>query len=250
MRDAVRDAFYRFNAPMEGEVPHLYVDVKNLVSIGVGALVDPLALALHLPLKRADGSLATREEIITDWNAVKNGPDFARLGYRAAAKVVKLHLEPLDLEQLLLGKLAQNDAYLAHRFSASNNGNELGFEAWPADAQLGAHSLSWACGPAFKFPNLEAALRVMDFETSAIECFMPEEKTISGLRPRNRANKLLFQNAAIVLAEHLDPDVLYWPRDLTKPSVDPQADTEPVPSVKVVDQPIVHPRVPLGEDDD
>jgi len=85
--------------------------------------------------------------------------------------------------------------------------------------------MALACGPAFRFPKLEAALRSLDFRTAAIECFMPEEATISGLRPRNRANKVLYLNAALSHELTLDPDHLYYPIDLaTDP---PDGDTHP-----------------------
>jgi hypothetical protein len=127
------------------------------------------------------------------------------------------------------------DTYLAKRFP--------GYEAWPADAQLGTLSLSWACGPAFAFPKCAAALNARDFVTAAVECFMPEEKTISGLRPRNVANKLLFLNAAFVEAHLLDPDILHWPRDaayeedeeVTQPSIRLDLlDSEPPPPFDIV----------------
>ena len=53
-------------------------------------------------------------------------------------------------------KLGQMDAYLAKRFPE--------WEEWPADAQLATLSMAWACGPAFRFPRLEAALRAQEVE--------------------------------------------------------------------------------------
>jgi GH24 family phage-related lysozyme (muramidase) len=227
MRAAVRAFFWDFNVPFEGAVNHLYVDVLGLVSIGVGHLVDPIETALHLPLKRADGSLATKDELRADWNAVKTGKDFARLGYRAAAKVVKLHLTEADLRALLLAKLHQNDAYLRKRFRCLKHddckatpelGQEcdvFGFEAWPAEAQLAIHSLAWGCGPAFRFPRCEAFLRELDFRAASDEVRMVANGVeLSGLKPRNAANRLLLRNAAIVRALDWDHDTIHWPRDL------------------------------------
>jgi GH24 family phage-related lysozyme (muramidase) len=208
MRDAVKSAFVPFTTPLEGVVPWLYQDVKGLVSIGIGNLVDPIVLAMVLPLVRADGTPAQRDEIAAEWLRVKNqGPDgrgrtAAELGHTYARKVTTLHLTDEGIERLVGGKLDQMDRYLAARFPE--------YPGWPADAQLGTLSMAWACGPAFRFPKLEAALRACDFDTAAVECFMPEEATISGLRPRNKANRVLFRNAT----RSPDPDVLFWPRDL------------------------------------
>ena len=51
MRAAVRTSFRAFNAKYEGTVNFMYVDVKNLVTIGVGNLIDPISLAVNLPFK-------------------------------------------------------------------------------------------------------------------------------------------------------------------------------------------------------
>lgn len=226
MRDVVRQAFYAFNAPMEGEVPYFYQDVKGLVSIGVGLLCDPIQLAMNLPMVHPDGRPAARDEIAAEWLRIKalgsgdhtSGNPAARLGHLYARPHTRLRLTREGLEQSLMGKLNQMDAYLRNRFPE--------FEEWPADAQLGTLSMAWACGPAFRFPKLEAALRRRDFRTAAVECFMAEEKTISGLRPRNRANRILFNNAAVV-QQMFDPAQLYYPTDLDAPPVDKDADTQP-----------------------
>lgn len=242
MRQAVRDAFYDFNSPMEGEVPWLYQDVKGLVSIGVGILCDPIQLAMNLPMVHLDGSPASRADIAVEWKRIKElppdvkGRTAAQLGHLYAKPHTRLRLTKDGLRSTLGGKLHQNDLYLVNRFRCTTHddckANEalgractFAFEQWPADAQLATHSLAWACGPAFRFPKCEAALRRLDFATAAVESFMPEEKTISGLRPRNKANRMLFRNAAIVqTTDGLDPSVLYYPRDLWETS-----DTQPPP---------------------
>lgn len=240
---------------MEGEVPYFYQDVKGLVSVGVGLLCDPIQLAMNLPMVRRDGTPADRSEIAAEWLRIKalgsgdhkQGNPAARLGHLYARPHTRLRLTQEGLEASLVGKLNQMDSYLAKRFPE--------YEEWCADAQLGTLSLAWACGPAFRFPKLEAALRVKDFRTSSVECFMHEERTISGLRPRNVANRILFTNAAIVMGT-FNSDQLFYPTDLENGPVDRDADTRPelVPSVRpistlqsktVVDWPIVHARVPL-----
>jgi hypothetical protein len=260
MREVVRQVFYAFNKPMEGDVPWFYQDVKGLVSIGVGLLCDPIQLAMNLPMVHPDGTPAARDEIAAEWMRIKSlppnakGQTAAQLGHLYAKPHTRLRLTQEGLEQTLLGKLHQMNTYLAKRFDS--------YEAWPADAQLGVLSLSWACGPAFRFPRCEVALRSLDFRTAAVECFMPEERTISGLRPRNRVNRQLFCNAAIVHEQERDPDVLYWPRDLlgeeeTQPDLVPgsQPDEIPLPQAPpprrdtIVPFPIVHPRVYVEPDD-
>jgi GH24 family phage-related lysozyme (muramidase) len=234
MRDSVRDAFLTFTAPMEGVVPFLYADPKGLVSIGIGNLVDPIQLALSLPLAHPDGSPADRGEIATEWLRVKNDPHSAQGGWTYAKSITRLRMTQEGIRALVANKLHQNDAFIAHRFPA--------YEQWPADAQMGVMSMCWAVGPAFQktWPKFTQALDMLDFEEAAVQCFMPEEKTISGLRPRNRANALLFRNAEQVIRLQLDQDMLYWPRDLNAP-VGPDDTTQPFATV--------HPIVPLQSPD-
>lgn len=211
MRDVVRQAFYRFNAPFEGEVPWLYQDVKGLVSIGVGILCDPISLAANLPLVHPDGRAATKQEIVEEWMRIKSlppndkGQTAAQLGHLYARPHAHLRLTKEGLEQTLTGKLTHMDRYLAQRFPE--------YGEWPADAQLATLSMAWACGPAFRFPKLEAALRAQDFLAAANECHM-DERGNPGLIPRNRANKTLYRNAAFVKSAGPTPDRLYYPTDL------------------------------------
>jgi hypothetical protein len=265
VRDSVRRAFVPFTIPLEGVIPHLYQDVKGLVSCAIGNLVDPISLALPLPFVRLDGMPATKDEIIEEWNRVKNQPPdafgrtAAQLGYRYAKPITRLRLTPIGIEQVVQTKLNEMDAFIARCFPD--------YESWPADAQLGTLSMSWACGPGIfspssgraHWPKLTAALLAQDFLTAAVECFMPEERTISGLRPRNLANRVLFNNAAIALTMR-DQDLLYYPTDLasfpvdrdaqTQPDLVPLAEEEPPPSptrmYRSEDMAVIHPRVPLS----
>lgn len=249
MRDAVRESFYDFSVPMEGAVPHFYQDVKGLVSIGVGLLCDPMNAtgALGLPLVNADGSTASRAEIAADWLRVKNLPPDARgrtaaqLGYRYAQPHTKLHLTEDGLRFTLAKKLAQMEPEIAKGFPD--------WETWCSDAQMATLSLAWAVGPRFwdpmaggsYFPKLTKALRLRDYETASRECFLPEERMISGLRPRNKANRTLYLNAAAVEQGGLNKDALYFPHDLSTGEIDHEAETlpelpssEPDPAVQIL----------------
>lgn len=220
MRESVRSEWIRFNEPMESRVPWMYPDLKGLVSIGIGNMIDPIDLARGLPFVRPDGSRATWPEVATEWRLCKSFADHLRvrqgMGSGYVKRYMRLRLTNEAIDGFVMAKLAEMEAVLKQGFTD--------FEEWPADAQMGALSLAWACGPAYwrpeagrsYFPKLTAALRAGDFTTASIECFMPEEKTISGLRPRNRANRLLFENAEIVKNCVLPYETLYWPRELGK----------------------------------
>ena len=64
LRASVRAAFVPFSERFEGRISFLYQDCRGLVTIACGALVDPVEMALTLPLvHNSDGLPATREEI-------------------------------------------------------------------------------------------------------------------------------------------------------------------------------------------
>lgn len=243
MRDVARRAFVPLTVSFEGGfITWMFPDVKGLVSTGFGLLLDPVALALGLPWKRADGTLASREEIVADFYRVKNHPDAARLGHLSVKNVAGLRLDNDGLYQAFQGKLNANDRYMATVFPD--------WEEWCADSQLATLSMCWAVGPAFQrqWPKFTEALRARDYMTASVECFMPEEAHIGGLRPRNKANRILYRNAAFVHKGQLDHDTLFYPRDLmvdgdtpTLPILVPEVRPDPLGHVE-----IVHPRVPLG----
>jgi hypothetical protein len=238
MRAVVKDTFLAFTVPLEGVVPYLYPDLKNLVSIGIGNLVDaspapnPWERALGLPFVHADGTRATAREIQIEWEMMKElppdprGRTAAELGHLYAERFATLRLTEEGIQKLVMTTLDRDEAFLRRVFAE--------YDTWPADAQLGVLSMAWAVGAAFQpsWPKLTAALRMKDFRTAAIECFLPEETTISGLRPRNRADKILFSNAALVLERGLDPGVLYWPQD-----IDAESATEPAIAFVIPDPP-------------
>lgn len=222
MRDAVRRAFVGFSAPLEGVCGWLYLDVKGLVTTAIGNLVDPIGAALHLPFRRSDGTLANHAEIAAEWERVKARQDLRLRGGMIFKSITALRLDNDGIVQVVNAKLDEMDRQLAKRFPS--------YEDWPCDSQLATISVSWACGAAFRFPLLEAALRDQDFIRASNEC------TIStlgnpGVKPRNEHNRLLYRNAATVVASGLlgpglDRDALYWPRDM---ETELAADTKPAP---------------------
>ena len=231
MRQAVRDAWLAFTEPLEGGVPYLYADIRGLVTIAYGNLVDPMSAAINLPLRLADGTLATTAEKASAWQAVKNDPAAPRLGHRYARGLTSLRLTPEAMGELALGKLDANDAVLRKRMPD--------WEDYPACAQLALHSLSWACGPGFHFPRLISATQARDFDAAAVYIHMnettPEGLKNTGLVPRNVANKILMRNAARVQAFKLDPDLLDWKHDLGV------ADAPTLPAVEnPASQPTLH----------
>ena len=215
MKAAVRAAARAFTAQYEGCVSEMYVDVLGLVTCAIGNLVDPMPAVLGLPwIRRADGQPATAAEIAAEWQEVKSSkiPWYPHRGPRP------IYLADDGINTLFFRRLDANDRILANRWP--------NWDQWPADAQLGAHSCAWAAGGAWRAPAFDAAVGRLDFQTCAgapgdanndLGCrgqAWLNDAGNPGLRPRNLANKVLFWNAAVVLNDGRDPEVLYFPTAL------------------------------------
>ncbi len=220
MRPTVAARFRAFNEPFEGVVKFMYLDVKGLVTIGVGNLIDPVSVALALPFRLktkpgAVGRIATRAEIEAEWKLIKGKTDLARLGHRACAAVTTLELDDTAINQIIRTRLAQNESFLKRQKPF------VKFDEWPADAQMALLSMAWAMGPGFStgWINFHPACERMDFDKAAANCKISEAGN-PGVAPRNRANVHLFKNGAAVLAGEAERfyrrEELYYPRVLLK----------------------------------
>src|SRR3954447_21778389 len=90
MRSIVATRFLDFTEKFEGYVEYMYVDIKGLVTIGFGNLIDPISYALALPfVKKAGNAPATQAEITAEWKLIK---DAAILDYTALAPLTALKL--------------------------------------------------------------------------------------------------------------------------------------------------------------
>jgi GH24 family phage-related lysozyme (muramidase) len=209
MHPSVKAKFPDFSTTFEGRVSWMYLDIKGLVTIGIGNLIDPVQLALTLPFVH-DGTVtvASQADIQAGFNAVKARQDLRKCNYSVFAKVSPLRLTDQTIDTLVLQQLERNVTVLDATFP--------GWETWPADAQLGIASMAWAMGAGFtsKWPKFSAACRALDFDTAARECQMNASFN-PGLVARNHANQRLFQNAARVVALGLAAEVLQFPNDLT-----------------------------------
>ncbi len=187
MKAEVRARWIEFNAPIEGTLAFMYLDILGLVTTGMGNLIDTPADALSLPWKNKDGSPATRMQIAGEWSYVKSRQDLKLQGGGAFAAVTRLRLDVEGIELAVSRTLDRMDHQLAARFPA--------YAEWPWQAQLATLSMSWACGAAFHFPKLEAALLVADFAIASTECTIREAGN-PGVIPRNKANRALYLAAA------------------------------------------------------
>lgn len=230
MYQSVYASWENFSRPLEGRVAHMYVDVLNLITVGVGNLIDPVSQAIPLPFKHKDGTLATQAEIRNAWNALKNHPGLMvngtlkplkNLHYKYAEAVTNLYLDDADIDKLVRQRMDSNEAYLKKVLPNWNH--------FPADAQLAIMSMAWAVGAGFmkKFPTLTKYLLASDWGTwdpttktgtgAAGNCTIREAGN-PGVVPRNARNRMCFTNAGIVQANGMDISVLHWPSVAIAPS--------------------------------
>jgi hypothetical protein len=221
MRDRVIAHWATFNEPLESREHNMYLDVKGLVSTGIGNLIDAtrtpltaptdqeramsLAMAGELDWLNPDGLSASPDEVAAEWDMVKSRMDLAPRGGGAFRDITTLRITDEEIDRFVLLKVDQFETFLKGRTEFAD------FDNWPADAQLGLLSMAWGMGPAFKFPKFQAFVAAGDFENAATECrFNPEIGTIV---KRNDLDQQCFRNAARVIAEGLDPEVLLIAED-------------------------------------
>jgi GH24 family phage-related lysozyme (muramidase) len=222
LHPAVKAAWHRFSEPLEGRVHWMYLDILGLVTTGVGNLIDPSSEAVKLPWT-INGHPASPEAIRADWDALKARQDLKRLHYKYAAPVTKCRLSDEAIDGLVLAKLEINAAFMQKNYFPD-------FATWPADAQLAASSMAWACGPGFPatFKNFARFANVQDWAGCKASCAIKTEGN-PGVVPRNKANVLCFENAAEVASNGWPVEELHWPgRAEGTVLFDPaEADTEP-----------------------
>ena len=201
LRPAVRAIWLSFSKAFEGSIAWPYRDVKGLVTVGLGCLIDPVDRALGLPwVDAVSARPVPRATVITEWQKLKGKDSMTGAVAERQRTVTCLRLTPEAIEQLAWQRLDANVVYLARRFPA--------LPSWPADAQLAACSLAWAVGAGWPalYPRCSGHLDAGDFGAAA------NESAIRGNAPRTAVQRRLFEAAARVVAEGLDPDVLHgWP---------------------------------------
>jgi hypothetical protein len=204
MHQSVQDAFIAFNTPLESRVPFMYLDSKSLVTTGIGNLLDadsrenfgtnaqlqPFAFNLGWFDKDSHAN-ASPPEITQEYQTVKFSGTANKPLRPDREAITRLRIADAAIDPLVMTKLQEMEGVLQQRPEFAN------LQAWPADAQLGLFSMSWAMGPNFKFPNFQTAAAAGLWATMASECRI----STAGLGPRNVRNELLFTIADWMAAD-------------------------------------------------
>jgi peptidoglycan hydrolase-like protein with peptidoglycan-binding domain len=219
IKQAVIDAFTGYSRTLEGSGTNfMYTDNKGYVTTGTGNLIDPIGSALGLAWKQPDGSLASQQEIANAWNTVKAA--WPAVQSYASQSLTSLRLDSTGMAELIARQLKANHDVLRTQFP--------GYVNWPADGQLGIHSISWAWGSRFADvwdrmggwgTQFKAALnqpkpdflKAADIMTAASQ---HEETINSGIIPRDADQRVLFKNAADAQAKRASYDKLFYPNQV------------------------------------
>lgn len=205
MYPSVHAAFVPFNAPFEACVDYLYLDVKGLVSSGLGNLLEPIGCVQRLDFVHPDGRYASQFEIMGSWRRVKQSDLDPLDGGEQYAKLTTIRLTRESLDALIEQKLRSMEANVRIHFR--------NWASLPADMQLLILCMAWAMGPGFpdKFPKFTAAVNAEEWATAAAECLMDEKDQNDSFHRRNAAHLVLARNAGVVAAQQMDRTKVYYP---------------------------------------
>jgi hypothetical protein len=151
--------------PFERRVPWPYLDVKGLVTTGVGFLLADVDAMVALPWHHlSDGSPATPDEMKTEYFRVQGMR--AGLGANAYRGTLRLFQGDIDTEGFRRLRLAMDD--LQDIFP--------GYDAFPAGVQQALLDLRWNCGGAAHPPGLRSWTHLL----AACNSVPPDWKAAAG----------------------------------------------------------------------
>ena len=147
MYPSVQNSFIAFNEPLEDRVPFMYLDVKSLVTTGIGNLIDAddpkhfgtnahlLPDAYNLGWSDQHSHVAaSRDEIDQEYRTVKFSGTAGR-PIQERKLVTRLRITDVVIDQFVISKLHQMENRLQGRTEFADLQN------WPADAQLALFSI-------------------------------------------------------------------------------------------------------------
>ena len=168
----------------EGVIPYLYLDSLGIVTTGVGHALFTAAYAVHLPFMRPSSLMASSDDILAEYNAVRQLKSDELPGYYEIRTTLRLSGAAID------DLLDQDVVTLQHDLTAFLPG----LPTYPAPAQealldmafqLGAHGL------VEKFTHMIADVMAQNWPACADNCHR------EGIAQwRNDATKQLFLQAA------------------------------------------------------
>jgi len=206
-RAAVLSAFVAYSKNFEGCLPFPYLDVKRLVTVGIGELENDIHDFFALPFT-IDGRPALTAEKSYGYSQLRNCGLDPRKGGVQYENVTRLRLSDAAITTLTSMKLSQNERVIEAFIPE--------FYILCSDAQLAIHSMSWALGAACwpKWPKLTAAIRSGAWDVANQQC-QPSDAEMAvqndSFHKRVASWHTLFSNAGVVAAQQIDPEALQYP---------------------------------------
>lgn len=208
MHQSVINALPNFLKQYEGKVNFMYLDVKGLVTIGIGHLIDPVDQALKLEFgTKGGGGAVGSGDVTAEWQTVKGRQDLVGKGSAAFNAITRLELTDNGIASMVNYDAKSIENYIKTNASASRFYSN--WDNWPADAQLGFLGVAWGGIPLpqFGWHKFPEACKAEDWDTAAVECKI-NSPIAAG---RNEAHKLMFMNAAAVKSNGDAISQLCWP---------------------------------------
>ena len=183
----------------EGDVEHMYLDSRGLVTVGRGKLLSTVSDALRIPFVNSSGQPASSSEIRADYNALVSERNRQRsqerkpFNYRASyyRQFTSLVISD-DTSQKLVEDHVDDD--LGHLRNIFPN-----FDSFPEPAQRALLDMIYNLGPTRlrRYPSMIAAINRGDWERAAEES---NRRGISDARNQQTADR--FREAGGISTDH------------------------------------------------
>lgn len=156
----------------EGRIPHMYLDTKGKVTVGIGNMIPHIAAAQKLPfVDRGTKKRATAAEIKADFETVRKQPK-GKLAKKYEA-MTKLILTEIEIDKLFNKRIAEFKTQIKHKFPD--------FEKYPLSVQFALMDMAFNLGTAGlvqKFPNFTKAVKANDWKKAAAQSNRPHLNSI------------------------------------------------------------------------
>ena len=169
----------------EGKITHMYLDSKGFVTVGVGHLLKDLASAQKLNFKKSNNTLASKDDIKADYDAVRKQPKNRLASFYK--KSVKLKLIDSDINALTNKHINDFEFELKRIFPE--------FLTYPTEVKLALFDIIFNVGMTdlnYKWPNLKNAIKAKDWSAAAKE----SKRKTPVSEERNKYVRDLFEKAA------------------------------------------------------
>lgn len=147
----------------EGSVPHMYLDTRGYVTVGVGYLLSSLSEARKLPFKNANNKSASKTEIKTDYETVKK-----QAWGNNKASFYKKHTK-LTLPNVAIDKLTNKHI---DSFEKELKRLYTGFSNYPSEVRLALFDMIFNLGMTrlrVKYVKFNAAITAKDWQKAATQ---------------------------------------------------------------------------------